>query len=124
MWSLNIHSIQFIKQNHACIFIAPRIAIASFVIQVTFELELEALRCPERPADRHQTVLVSLVGLTEALTIDVDILCECPCEQPEKQVIIIASMLKYADDVHVKFNQMFEKKLITSFLLFHHIIQI
>lgn len=47
---------------------------------VEFEIELELLSCPSNVSSHHFTVYP--VGLTDSLTIDVRMLCDCECKYP------------------------------------------
>jgi protocadherin alpha len=48
---------------------------------VTFEVTVEVDKCPEDPALRRKTFQIYPVGLTEKLTVNVDLQCECECEK-------------------------------------------
>lgn len=47
---------------------------------VTFETEIIVLSCPADPKERKQTFQIYPVGVGEALTVDLEMLCSCGCE--------------------------------------------
>lgn len=47
---------------------------------VKFEAEIVVTKCPEDPKDWQQTLQIYPVGVNESLTIDLTMLCGCPCE--------------------------------------------
>ncbi|KAJ8878260.1 hypothetical protein PR048_018837 [Dryococelus australis] len=49
--------------------------------QVEFQAELKVTRCPEDPRDWKQVIQIYPIGISEALLIDLEILCDCPCER-------------------------------------------
>ncbi|XP_017769953.1 PREDICTED: integrin beta-PS-like isoform X2 [Nicrophorus vespilloides] len=49
---------------------------------ITFRVEIEVTQCPKDPKDWKQTLQIYPVGLNESLTIDLEMLCSCPCEHP------------------------------------------
>jgi integrin beta 1 len=49
---------------------------------VTFETEILLKSCPENPKDWHTQIHIYPVGINESLTIDLEMLCSCPCEFP------------------------------------------
>lgn len=53
--------------------------------EVEFTAEIEVLSCPKNPKDRFQKFNIYPVGLNEALTVDLEIICECDCELPENE---------------------------------------
>lgn len=52
---------------------------------VTYEVTIEVEKCPEDQRQWNQTFKIYPVGLTEALTIHLNMICECNCEQPENE---------------------------------------
>ncbi|KAJ8985291.1 hypothetical protein NQ317_007078 [Molorchus minor] len=48
---------------------------------VDFKVEIEVLKCPKNPKDHFQTIQIRPVGINETLIIDLEMLCECPCEK-------------------------------------------
>lgn len=48
---------------------------------VTFETEILVTSCPSEPKDWNQSFKIYSVGINESLTIDLELLCSCPCEQ-------------------------------------------
>lgn len=57
---------------------------------ISFRIDIEALSCPKDPRQWKQTVRVYPVGVgvNESLTIDLELLCDCPCERPGDKVHI------------------------------------
>lgn len=53
--------------------------------RIEFQAEIVAVSCPEDPADWHQTLKIYPVGIDEALVIDLELLCSCPCENPSNK---------------------------------------
>ncbi|KYQ55161.1 Integrin beta-PS [Trachymyrmex zeteki] len=49
---------------------------------IEFEIVLKVVECPKDPKDWHQTMEIKPRGLNESLTIDLEIICDCPCEKP------------------------------------------
>ncbi|XP_032670659.1 integrin beta-PS-like isoform X2 [Odontomachus brunneus] len=49
---------------------------------IEFEIVLKVTECPANPKDWKQTVHIKPRDLNETLTIDVEIICDCPCERP------------------------------------------
>ncbi|XP_012529707.2 integrin beta-PS isoform X2 [Monomorium pharaonis] len=49
---------------------------------IEFEIVLKVVECPKDPKDWYQTMQIKPRGLNESLTIDVEIICDCPCEKP------------------------------------------
>jgi len=47
---------------------------------VAFEAEIVVTSCPTDPKDRKQTFQIYPVGVGEALTVDLEMLCSCDCE--------------------------------------------
>ncbi|CAG0892794.1 unnamed protein product [Cyprideis torosa] len=50
--------------------------------RVEFEARIEVSHCPKDPREWKQIVQIYPVGLNESLIVEVDMVCECPCEQP------------------------------------------
>ncbi|XP_046467651.1 integrin beta-PS-like [Neodiprion pinetum] len=50
---------------------------------VQFEISIKAIECPERPEDWHQIIEIKPQGVDERLTIEVDLICDCPCSKPD-----------------------------------------
>ncbi|KAH0953620.1 hypothetical protein HN011_000489 [Eciton burchellii] len=48
---------------------------------VEFEIILKVTECPKDSEDWHQTIEIKPRGLNESLTIDLEIICDCPCER-------------------------------------------
>jgi len=48
---------------------------------VSFTVSVEVTECPANPAERKQNFQIYPVGVNEALSIDLEMACDCPCEQ-------------------------------------------
>lgn len=48
---------------------------------VSFQAEIVVIKCPLNSNDWKKTFDINPVGLNESLTIDLEMLCECPCEK-------------------------------------------
>lgn len=48
---------------------------------VSFSAEIVVTECPQNPKDWLQTFQIYPVGINESLTVDLEMLCGCPCEQ-------------------------------------------
>lgn len=53
---------------------------------VSFDLTITLNSCPNNSSEWNQTILVYPVGLTDALYIDLSMICSCDCEQPWNKV--------------------------------------
>lgn len=53
---------------------------------VTFDVSVSVSDCPVDAAKRSKTFLIYPVGLAEKLEITLDLICECDCEKPDKEV--------------------------------------
>lgn len=53
---------------------------------VTFEAHIEVKSCPKNKKDWRQTIQVYPIGLNEAMTIDLEMICECECEKKINQI--------------------------------------
>ncbi|UYV76265.1 ITGB1 [Cordylochernes scorpioides] len=49
---------------------------------VKFEAQIEVLRCPEDASKWNQTFIIYPEGLNEGLTVNLEMVCDCPCEKP------------------------------------------
>ncbi|XP_076279784.1 integrin beta-PS [Lasioglossum baleicum] len=49
---------------------------------VHFEVVLKAVECPADAREWQQTMQIKPRGLNESLVIDLNIVCDCPCERP------------------------------------------
>lgn len=49
---------------------------------VNFTAQITVTSCPTEPAEWQQTIQIYPVGINEGLTIDLDLECSCPCENP------------------------------------------
>lgn len=49
---------------------------------VNFDAVIEVTSCPRKPSEWNQTIQIYPVGLNDALIIDLEIICDCDCEQP------------------------------------------
>ncbi|XP_063704151.1 integrin beta-PS-like [Culicoides brevitarsis] len=65
-----MHGSQLIETNHC--------DDLQVHVPVEFEAEIIATACPKNP----QTVKIYPVGVDEALVLEIDPICECPCEKP------------------------------------------
>ncbi|XP_015190709.1 PREDICTED: integrin beta-PS-like [Polistes dominula] len=50
---------------------------------IEFEIVLKAFECPKNLSERHQVLEIRPLGINESLTVDIEILCDCPCEEKE-----------------------------------------
>lgn len=50
---------------------------------VSFSAEITVNECPSNPKDWHQTFEIYPVGINESLTVDLKMICDCPCEKPD-----------------------------------------
>lgn len=61
-----------------------------FIIQVgtvvNFSAEIEVASCPADKREWKQTFKIYPVGIQEYLVVDLEMLCECPCENPSSPV--------------------------------------
>lgn len=55
---------------------------------VTFSIEIEVTACPKDPKDWNQTFQIYPVAINESLTVNLEMLCDCPCEHPNHFVSI------------------------------------
>ena len=53
---------------------------------MTFEVSIEVTECPANRQDWKKDIKIYPVGLTEALIIHLDMICECDCEQSKYEV--------------------------------------
>lgn len=53
---------------------------------MTFQAEVLVKACPEDPREWKQTFTIYPVGINEAMTVDLEMLCSCPCEQEDNVV--------------------------------------
>lgn len=51
---------------------------------VEFFITVEVTSCPTNPKDRKQVFVISPLGLNETLTVDLEMICECDCEQTKE----------------------------------------
>ncbi|XP_050434816.1 integrin beta-PS isoform X2 [Adelges cooleyi] len=49
---------------------------------VKFQAEIEVTACPPNRKHWHQTFQIYPVGINESLTVNVEMQCDCPCENP------------------------------------------
>lgn len=47
---------------------------------VVFETEIVVKSCPEDPKDRNQVFQIYAVGASEALIVNLEMICSCECE--------------------------------------------
>lgn len=58
---------------------------------VTFTAEIVVTSCPTDSDDWHQSFNIYAVGINESLTVDLHMLCGCPCENPGNKDYELAS---------------------------------
>lgn len=56
---------------------------------VKFHADIEVTRCPADPAEWKQTFQIYPVGINESLVIDLEMICDCACENPGSTVSIL-----------------------------------
>lgn len=56
------------------------------MLQVVFNVKVAPGACPADRSQWNRTFQISAVGLTEKLTIHLELICECPCELPDQEV--------------------------------------
>lgn len=56
---------------------------------MNFTVEIEVTSCPKDPKDWKQTIKIYPVGLTESLIVDLEMLCDCPCERAGHKVSLM-----------------------------------
>ena len=54
--------------------------------QVDYDVTINVKECPKDRKDWKKSFSIYPVGLTEKLTINLDLLCECPCETADLEV--------------------------------------
>lgn len=47
---------------------------------VTFVAKIDITECPKNPADWNQSFDIYVVGLEEKVTVNLEMICKCPCE--------------------------------------------
>ena len=60
---------------------------------VTFEVAIEVTECPANREEWKKDIKIHPVGLTEALMIHLEMICECDCELPKNEVNICSIFL-------------------------------
>eukprot|EP00106_Octopus_bimaculoides_P010264 XP_014777706.1 PREDICTED: integrin beta-PS-like [Octopus bimaculoides] len=60
--------------------------IFNFSFKVLFDVDIEVDKCPEKEADRKRTFNIHPVGLVNNLTIHLELLCECECQNETTKV--------------------------------------
>ncbi|XP_055842893.1 integrin beta-PS isoform X1 [Episyrphus balteatus] len=58
---------------------------------VSFFAEITVTECPADPKEWQQQIQIYPVGINETLTIDLEMLCSCPCENPNHPMYEVAS---------------------------------
>ncbi|CAL8095272.1 unnamed protein product [Orchesella dallaii] len=53
---------------------------------VEFRVEIELIKCLERKEQWKQQYRIYAVGVPDSIEIDVETLCDCPCENPENRI--------------------------------------
>lgn len=56
--------------------------------RVDFEAEFLAKKCPQNRNDWKQTIQIYPVGLDESFIVDVELICECPCEREDDKTFM------------------------------------
>nr|XP_050851498.1 integrin beta-PS-like [Vespula vulgaris]XP_050851499.1 integrin beta-PS-like [Vespula vulgaris] len=51
---------------------------------IEFEIVLKAFECPTNLAERQQILQIRPRGINESLIVEIEIICDCPCERKEK----------------------------------------
>lgn len=59
---------------------------------VQFTVKIEVTSCPKDPKDWKQTIKIYPVGIDESLIIDLEMLCDCPCERVGHKVIFLNNL--------------------------------
>ena len=77
--------------THAYKFSEENLSKTDVFVQVTFEVSIQVNSCPEDPAQWQKKFDIYPVGLTEKLTVHIDLNCECDCEQSEFEVSVAAN---------------------------------
>lgn len=54
--------------------------------KVLFDIEIEVDKCPEKEADRKRTLSIHPIGLANKLTINLELLCECHCQNETNKI--------------------------------------
>jgi integrin beta 1 len=55
-------------------------------LSFSFKVKIEVTECPKNPSEWKQRFQIYRVGLNESVTVDLEMLCECPCEIPGNPV--------------------------------------
>ncbi|KAK1136188.1 hypothetical protein K0M31_000753 [Melipona bicolor] len=58
---------------------------------VEFEVTLQASECPTNPNEWQTSMQIKPRGINESLTIELSIICDCPCERPGHPGYVAAS---------------------------------
>ncbi|XP_043285447.1 integrin beta-PS-like [Venturia canescens] len=67
---------------------------------VEFDIALKVVECPKDPKDWKQTIHIKPRGVNESLTVNLELLCECPCAIPEhKDYAINAAQCEKSGDL-------------------------
>jgi integrin beta 1 len=54
--------------------------------KVSFTVEIEVTSCPKDRKEWNQIFQIYPVGINESLIVDLEMLCDCPCENPGNPV--------------------------------------
>jgi len=54
--------------------------------EVTFDVSVSVSSCPTDVSKRLRTFEIYPVGLAEKLEVQLELICECDCEKPDKEV--------------------------------------
>lgn len=58
---------------------------------VEFTAEITLKECPKDPNHWRQSFDIAPVGVSESLTVNVEMICDCPCEHPGNVVSILCT---------------------------------
>lgn len=61
---------------------------------VEFTAEITLKECPKDRNKWKQMFTIYPVGVSESLTVELEMLCDCPCEHPGHHVSIIKNILE------------------------------
>ena len=56
--------------------------------QVTFSAEVTVTQCPKSRSEWRQMLSIYPAGLAERLQVELDIICECECENAQNEVYV------------------------------------
>lgn len=53
---------------------------------VKFQTDIEVISCPTDPKEWKQKFMIYPVGINETLAVNLEMICDCPCERPGHSV--------------------------------------